>query len=86
MVDQVAKGVEVIRAAAMAALIDRGVANAEVSCLADSEPKPGAALTISVNGKVETQIFTYDELEDSGEAIDAPAAVKMRMLVSKFVG
>ena len=45
-----------------------------------------AKVQVSAHGKVAEQQFAHQEIEDSGEAIDAPVALKVRMLVSNFVG
>ncbi len=39
---------------------------------------------ITANGQTQAQVFLRQEIEDSGIAIDAPAALKVRMLVSHF--
>ena len=67
------------------ALHDRGVDGAVVEYKKLGSEQPQAEFSISVRGKTMAQIFTYQELEDSGEAIDAPAALKVRMMVSHFV-
>jgi hypothetical protein len=83
--DQFHKGLANILSALNTALTERGVAGALVKHnIDDSHPKP-ATFAVTVNGKTETQAFSREEIEDSGEAIDAPAAAKVRMLVSHFV-
>lgn len=81
--DQYQKGLGVIRSFAEAALRDRGIAAQSVD-FAEHGPKRDASLSISANGKTQAAAFSYDEVEDSGEAIDAPAAAKVRQLVSNF--
>jgi hypothetical protein len=66
------------------ALRDRGVERSSVD-LSEGNEAAGADITVTVDGEVQAQHFAYAEIEDCGEAIDAPAAVKVRMLVSHFV-
>jgi hypothetical protein len=83
--DQFHKGLANILSALNTALTARGVSGAVAECnIDDSHPQP-ATFAVTVNGKTETQTFSREEIEDSGEAIDAPAAAKVRMLVSHFV-
>jgi hypothetical protein len=88
--DQYQKGLATIRAEIDEVLADRGVMAAAIA-VNEGKADPRAATTrsatisITVNGDTRTETFTYDEIEDSGEAIDAPAAIKVRMLVSHFV-
>ena len=84
--DQFQKGLINIRGAADKALETLGVANANVQ-LAEkgADHKQEVILSISSSGRTESQVFSRDEVLDSGEAIDAPAALKVRMLVSHFV-
>jgi hypothetical protein len=88
--DQYQKGLATIRAEIDEVLADRGVIAAAITVNEDStEPQSpttrSATISITVNGDTQTETFTYDEIEDSGEAIDAPAAIKVRMLISHFV-
>ncbi|HEY2465907.1 MAG TPA: hypothetical protein VGI32_17735 [Steroidobacteraceae bacterium] len=82
--DQYQKGLGVIRSFVEAALHDRGIMAQSVQ-LAEQGLKRDASLSISANGKTQAATFSYDEVEDSGEAIDAPAAAKVRQLVSNFI-
>jgi hypothetical protein len=82
-VDQYSKGLGTIRAEIDKALRDRDVL-AEVGLREDSEAHQ-ATFTIAANGEVQADTFSAAEIEDCGEAIDAPAAHKVRMLVSHFV-
>jgi hypothetical protein len=83
--DQYQKGLATIRAEIDEVLADRGVIAAAIAVNEDKAQPRAATISITVNGDTQTEIFTYDEIEDSGEAIDAPAAIKVRMLVSHFV-
>jgi hypothetical protein len=88
--DQYQKGLATIRAEIDQVLADRGVIAAAIAVTEDTgEPRAAttrsATFSITVNGDTRTETFTYDEIEDSGVAIDAPAAVKVRMLISHFV-
>jgi hypothetical protein len=88
--DQYQKGLATIRAEIDHALADRGVMAAAIVVTEEkAEPRAAtmrsATISITANGDTQTETFTYDEIEDSGEAIDAPAAIKVRMLVSHFV-
>ncbi|MEO7205477.1 MAG: hypothetical protein ABI145_01515 [Steroidobacteraceae bacterium] len=72
-----------IRAEIDKALRDHDVsANVELS--QDSQSN-SATFAIAAYGKTHADTFSSTEIEDSGEAIDAPAAHKVRMLVSHFV-
>lgn len=82
--DQYQKGLTTIRAEIDEVLADRGVIAAAIAVNEKTEPR-SATISITVNGDTQTETFTYDEIEDSGEAIDAPAAIKVRMLISHFV-
>ncbi len=82
--DQYQKGLSVIRSFADTALRDRGIAAQSVQ-LAEQGPQRGASLSISANGKTQAAVFSYEEVTDCGEAIDAPIAAKVRRLVSNFL-
>ncbi len=82
--DQYQKGLATIRAEIDEVLADRGILAAAIVVSEKADPR-SATISITVNGNTQTETFTYDEIEDSGEAIDAPAAIKVRMLVSHFV-
>lgn len=81
--DQYQKGLGVIRSFTEDALREHGIA-ASVQ-LAESGPERQAQLSISANGKTQSADFSYAAVEDSGEAIDAPSAAKVRQLVSHFL-
>ncbi len=85
MQDQYAKGLTTIRAEIAHALADRGVPAGAIAVTEQTAEPRSATISITANGKTQTETFTYCEIEDSGEAIDAPAAIKVRMLVSHFV-
>jgi hypothetical protein len=74
-----------IREALDAALTDRKVANAVVSLTLEGAGGHSARFEVIVGDKTESQAFSREEIEDSGEAIDAPVAMKVRLLVSHFV-
>ncbi len=82
--DQYQKGLGIIRDFVDAALRDRGIAAQSVQ-LAEQGPKRDANLSISANGKAQAAVFSYEEVTDCGEAIDAPIAAKVRRLVSNFI-
>ena len=84
--DQYKKGLANIRSAVDQALDKLGITNANVQ-LAEQEAdqKREVILSISSGERTESQVFSRDEVLDSGEAIDAPAALKVRMLASHFV-
>lgn len=82
--DQFHKGLANVLSALNAALAQRGVNSALVRQSDASDPQP-VTFSVTADGKTETQDFSREEIEDSGEAIDAPAAAKVRMLVSHFV-
>jgi hypothetical protein len=81
---QFRKGMANIAHALESALQERGVQGSAVTFSEGSE-SAGADFMITVADDARKQHFSYEEIEDSGEAIDAPAAVKVRMLVSHFV-
>jgi hypothetical protein len=84
--DQYQKGLANIRSAADEALNQLGVTNANVQFSEkEAEGKREVILSISSGGRTESQVFSRDEVLDSGEAIDAPAALKVRMLASHFI-
>jgi hypothetical protein len=83
--DQYQKGLATIRAEIDEVLADRGILAAAVAVTQENTEPRTATFSITVNGDTQTETFTYDEIEDSGEAIDAPAAIKVRMLISHFV-
>ena len=85
MQNQFQKGLIQIRSALDAALHDRKVAEAEVSMGLEDGGAHGARFDVAVGGKRESQAFSREEIEDSGAAIDAPVAMKVRLLVSHFV-
>ena len=83
--DQFHKGLATIHAALETALGERGVTGAAVEHDGqDGDPKD-TQFSVSVGGKSETQTFARQEIEDSALAIDAPSAVKVRLLVGPFV-
>lgn len=83
--DQYIKGLNTIRAEIDHAMADRGVLAGAIAVTEDTTEPRAATISITANGKTQTETFSYGEIEDSGEAIDAPAAIKVRMLVSHFV-
>jgi hypothetical protein len=83
--DQYQKGLATIRAEIDEVLADRGILAAAIAVTQDNTERRTATISIAANGDTQTETFTYDEIEDSGEAIDAPAAIKVRMLISHFV-
>jgi hypothetical protein len=82
--DQYQKGLVTIRTFVDATLRDRGIAAHSVQ-LAEQGPERNANLSISANGKMQAAVFSCQEVTDSGEAIDAPIAAKVRRLVSNFI-
>jgi lactoylglutathione lyase len=81
--DQFHKGLANIVREAESALRERGVQGSSVH--SEGNEAIGADITVTVDDKVQMQHFTYEEIGDCGEAIDAPVAMKVRMLVSHFV-
>jgi predicted enzyme related to lactoylglutathione lyase len=82
--DRFHKGLANIVREIESALRERGVAHSCVDFREENEAA-GADVTVTVDGEEQAQHFAYEEIEDCGEAIDAPVAVKVRMLVSHFV-
>ena len=85
MQDRFEKGLATIRNALDAAIHDRGVEGSRVDCSIDASGAQSARFSITADGKTEVQNFSREEIEDSGDAIDAPVSLKVRMLVSHFV-
>jgi hypothetical protein len=84
-VDQFQKGLSVILGAFTTAIAERAVVGAVVSHdFQGSEPR-ATTFTVTGQGTVQSQQFSREEIDDCGEAIDAPAALKVRMLVSHFI-
>jgi hypothetical protein len=83
--DQFHKGLANIRAALEMSLSERGVIASAVSYSPATAEPQDTEFVVTANGESQSQTFTSAEIEDSGEAIDAPVAVKVRMLVSHFV-
>jgi hypothetical protein len=83
--DQFQKGLSNINLALEEALRERGVAGGVVKHNAQGAELQEIQFSVSAYGKTEIQVFTRQEIEDSAQAIDAPSAIKVRMLVSPFV-
>ena len=83
--DQFHKGVVNTVDALKRALRDRSVEDPQIEHSESPSEPTGLTITVSANGKTLTQQFDHDEILDSGEAIDAPVAVKVRMMVSHFL-
>jgi hypothetical protein len=83
--DQYLKGLATIRSEIDQVLADQGILAGAIAITEDGVDPRAAIVSITAKGKTETATFTYCEIEDSGEAIDAPAAIKVRMLVSHFL-
>lgn len=84
--DEFKKGLANIRFAVEEALNRLGVSDANVQFTEQqADHNQEVILSISSGGRTESQAFRRDEIIDSGEAIDAPAATKVRMLASHFV-
>jgi hypothetical protein len=83
--DQFQKGLSVITAAFTAALAERAAPGAVVTHdFQGAEPR-ATTFTITCEDARQSQQFSREEIDDCGEAIDAPAALKVRMLVSHFI-
>lgn len=83
--DQFQKGLDNIRSAIDAALRDHKIEGAVVSHTTQGTAPNDAVFTINLQGKVVDQKFPREEIDDSGQAIDHFAAMKVRTLVSPFV-
>jgi len=83
---QFQKGLENIRIALTTAIHDRGVSGAALDCKEVASGDADAMVTVTQGNKVESQGFNRVEIEDCGEAVSAPVALKVRMLVSHFIG
>jgi hypothetical protein len=85
MQDQYQKGLAIIQKALHDGLQEHGISDAVVNCDALSSGTHDANFVVTAGGQTQSQRFAREEIEDSGQAIDAPAAIKVRMLVSHFV-
>ena len=84
--DEFQKGLANIRSALEEALDRLGVTDPKVQLTEQQgDHKQDVILSVSSGAKSHSQAFSRDEVVDSGEAIDAPAATKVRMLASHFV-
>jgi hypothetical protein len=83
--DQLQKGVANTLSALKTALHDRGVEAPVVEHQESSTDPSVLTITVTAKGKTATEHFTHEEILDSGEAVDAPVALKVRMLVSHFI-
>jgi hypothetical protein len=83
--DRFQKGLSNILAAFQATLAERGVEGAIVTHVVKTSEPAGATFTVSAGGMEHSQDFAHEEILDSGDAVDAPVALKMRMLVSHFI-
>jgi len=83
--DQFTKGLATIRTALESALSDRGVSGGVVNQKQHGTENDPTEFSITVGDKTESQLFERKEIEDSALAIDAPAAIKVRMMVGPFV-
>ena len=83
--DQFHKGLTNVLQAIQAAFTDRRVEGAAVTHDAVEGQRQTVRIVISKGDKSDGQNFSPEELDDCGQAIDAPAALKVRMLVSRFV-
>jgi hypothetical protein len=81
---QFQKGMINIQRETTDSLRKRGIVDASILFIPQPDEANGATLSVTVHGKAASQFFTYGEIEDSGEAIDAPAAHKLRTLLSVF--
>jgi hypothetical protein len=84
-VAQFHKGLDNVRSAIDVALRDHNIQGAVVSQSTHGSEPGDAVFTVTVMGQVVDQKFTREEIEDSGQAIDHFAAMKVRTLVSPFV-
>lgn len=85
MADQFHKGLDNIRAAIDSALREHRIEAAQVSHDSAGDVPSDIAFTLKARGESAIQSFAQEEIEDSGEAIDHTAAIKVRLLVSPFV-
>ena len=84
--DEFQKGLNNVRTAIQAALLDHKLNGASVSLETQGSPdSQQAVFTVTFGAVTRTQAFTREEVIDSGEAIDAPAATKVRALVAPLV-
>ena len=83
--NQFQKGLGNIQDAIDAALRDHAITGASVTRTTQGSGPGDAVFAITAQGKTLDQKFTREEIEDSGQAIDRFAALKVRNLVSPFV-
>ena len=79
------KGVAIIRNEINARLTHFNIQNAELQQRTRGPLGP-VIFAIKVGNKVEQSEFSSEEIQDSAQAIDHPAALKVGHLVSHFVG
>ena len=83
--DEFQKGLDNIRTAIETALRDRKIAGTSVAQDTLGSDPQEAVFAVTSGGMTRKQAFTREEVLDSGEAIDSPAATKVRALVAPFV-
>ena len=83
--DQFQKGLAVILAALSQGLTERGIQTAVVANDHAGAEERSVVFSVSAGGKQMAETFSREEIIDSGEAIDAPSAQKVRTLVSHFI-
>ena len=83
--DQYEKGLNNILNAIHGSVEERRIEGAVVTHDADVAQRRDVRITVRVGEKSEIETFAAEELVDCGQAIDAPAARKVRMLLSHFI-
>jgi hypothetical protein len=84
--DEFQKGLHNIRMAIQAALLDHKINGASLAQDTQGSTDAQEAVFAVISGGItRRQAFARDEVIDSGEAIDGPAATKVRALVAPFV-
>lgn len=79
------KGVAIIRREIDTRLANFNIQNAQIEQQTQGPLGP-VTFVIKVGNKVEQSEFSIEEIEDSAQAIDHPASLKVGHLVSHFVG
>jgi hypothetical protein len=80
------QGLETIDGELKSAFNQAGISNIRIDHTTRGSALTEVVFSISAQGRTEELVFTREEIEDSGLAIDFSAATKVRLLVSRLIG
>jgi hypothetical protein len=80
------QGLQTIDRELEAAFKQAGIHNIRIGHSTRGSGPADVVFSVSANDRTEELVFTRDEIEDSGRAIDFSAATKVRLLVSRLTG